>query len=474
MTPAENDVVTWHLSQDARRQIAESVAARRSADLSTLAELVALPSIAWPSEDPAHVRASAEKVVELATGLNVFDEINIRQADSALGGRGQPAVIARRAAKNGAPTVMLYAHHDVQPVGDLELWQSEPFVLTERDGRVYGRGSADDKAGIVSHLSAIRALVAHAGEDFDLGLVLFVEGEEEYGSPSFANFVRAYRDELASDVIIVADSGNWSTEIPALTTSLRGVVTVHVTVRTLDHAVHSGMFGGAIPDATMALTQLLARLHDENGEVAVPGLRSFETPTPAYDLARLREESGLLAGVSAVSGSGSILDRIWTKPSITVTGIDIPSVANASNTLQPAVTAVISLRVVPGQSAQEAAGALISFLTENSPFSAEVTASLEHLGEACEMDPMTPAARLARAAMSEAWDVDPINMGVGGSIPFITEFRSVFPGADILVTGIEDPDSRAHSPNESLHLGVFEKATTTEALLLAELNTHTE
>lgn len=474
MTPAENDVVTWQLSVDARRKIAETVAAHRSADLETLAELVALPSIAWPSEDPALVRASAEKVAELAAGLDIFDEINIRQADSALGGLGQPAVIAKRAAKNGAPTVMLYAHHDVQPVGDLALWQSEPFVLTEREGRVYGRGSADDKAGIVSHLSAIRALVAHAGDDFNLGLVLFVEGEEEYGSPSFANFVRAYAQELASDVIIVADSGNWSTDMPALTTSLRGVVTVHVTVRTLDHAVHSGMFGGAIPDATMALTQLLARLHDAQGEVAVPGLRSYETATPEYDLARLREESGLLAEVRPVSGSGSILDRIWTKPSITVTGIDIPSVANASNTLQPAVTAVLSLRVVPGQSAQEAAAALIRFLTENPPFAAEVTASLEHLGEACEMDPTTPAARLARAAMAEAWDAEPINMGVGGSIPFITEFRSVFPGADILVTGIEDPDSRAHSPNESLDLGVFEKATRAEALLLAELNTHTE
>jgi acetylornithine deacetylase/succinyl-diaminopimelate desuccinylase-like protein len=451
------------------QNVAALIARDRDAILQELSFLVRIPSVSWSAFDAFQVQRSSHAVSELAIGLDIFDSVEILQSQKADGtGLGQPAVVARRAPKNGRPTVLLYAHHDVQPPGDEEDWLTTPFEPVIVGDRMFGRGAADDKAGVMSHIASLRAVTEIAG-DFDLGIVLYVEGEEEFGSPSFQNFLEDHRQLLAADIIVVADSGNWSTRVPALTVSLRGNVTFKLSVRTLDHALHSGMFGGVVPDAMLAMIHLLATLHNADGSVAVSGLRSSDPETPAYDEAQLREESGLLDGVSAL-GTGTFLNRIWNQPSITVTGIDAPTVGNASNTLLPEVSVRVSVRVAPGQSAVEAAEAVSRHLLAHAPWGVIPVLSDVSTGEPFLADTRGSAAFQARRAMTDAWGITPVDMGVGGSIPFISDFVAMFPNAQILVTGVEDPDSRAHSPNESLHLGSFEKAIVAQSLLLLRLN----
>lgn len=445
------------------------------ATIEELCELVRIPSVSWPAFDPAHVQASAEKVAELMRSTGVFDTVDVRRAPVEGSEHnenpelGHPAVVARRAAKNGAPTVLLYAHHDVQPPGRDEEWETPPFEPTRRGDRLFARGAADDKAGVMAHVTAIRALAETAGPDFDLGLAVFIEGEEEWASQSFGNFLRENRDLLEADAIIVADSGNWDIDTPALTVALRGACALNVRIDTLDHALHSGMFGGAVPDAMLAAVKLLGTLWNEDGSVAVEGLKSVDLDTPEYDEARLREESGLLDGVSPI-GRGSILSRLWAQPAISITGIDAPDIANASNTLIPSVRVRISARVAPGQDPQEYYDALTAHLERHAPYGARLTFEDPGLGQAFLVDTSGSAVAHMRAAMEAGFDRAPIDMGIGGSIPFIAELVDEFPGAEILVTGVEDPDSRAHSPNESLHLGSYRKVLAAEAIFLARMN----
>ncbi|MDX2377189.1 dipeptidase [Microbacterium sp. LRZ72] len=439
--------------------------------LADLGALVRIPGIAWPSFDPQQLVTSADAVADLARGTGVFDEVRVlRAAVPETGEPGQPAVLATRAARGGAPTVLLYAHHDVQPPGDDALWESPPFEPTVRDGRLYGRGAADDKAGVMTHIQALRTLRAAHGDDIDLGIVLFVEGEEEYGSRSFTTFLADNRAALAADVIVVADSGNWDERTPALTVSLRGNARFTLTVRTLAHASHSGMYGGAVPDAMMATTKLLASLWDDEGAVAVAGLAARDAASPAYDEAALRDETGLLDGV-APAGRGDILSRIWNQPAVTVTGVDFTSADAASNTLAPHVTVVVSARVAPGQSGAAAFDALQAHLRAHVPFGAHLEFSDVDVGEGFLVDTSGWAVSAIRDAFAEGYGVAPIDIGVGGSIPFISDLVAQFPDAQILVTGVEDPHSRAHSPNESLHLDTFRHAILSEALFLTDANT---
>jgi len=453
--------------------VRDSAAAGIPSALADLGSLVRIPSIAWPAFDQTAVVRSAEAVAELVRGTGVFDRVEVtRAAIPGTDEHGQPAVLASRAARNGRPTVLLYAHHDVQPPGDAELWESPPFEPTVRDGRLYGRGAADDKAGVMVHVAAIRAVAEALGDDLDLGIAMFIEGEEEYGSRSFGQFLSDNADALRADVIVVADSGNWDDKTPALTVSLRGNTRFTLTVRTLEHASHSGMIGGAVPDAMLATVKLLATLWDDDGAVAVEGLLERDAETPAYDEATLRDESGLLEGVSPI-GRGSILGRIWNKPAITVTGWDATPVASASNTLAPQTRVVISARVAPGQRAEDAYAAIEAHLRAHAPFGAQLEFSDVDCGDAFLVDTNGWAVADARAAFAEGYGVDPVDVGVGGSIPFIADLVREFPGAQILVTGVEDPHSRAHSPNESLHLDTFRHAVISEALLLNRLNART-
>ncbi|GAB3541009.1 dipeptidase [Arthrobacter tecti] len=438
--------------------------------ITDLKSLVAISGIAWEAFDPAELDRSAEAVAVLIRSTGI-DDVRILRVDND-GQPGGPAVVARRPAVAGKPTILLYAHHDVQPPGARELWQSEPFVAEERNGRLYGRGAADDKAGILAHIGAFRAVQEVLGDEFGVGVTLFIEGEEEAGSPTFRRFLETHRDLLRSDVIVVADSSNWKVGVPALTTSLRGLVDGAIEVQVLEHAVHSGMFGGPVLDAPTLLARLIATLHDDDGNVAIEGLVAEDTAEVEYPEADYRADASVLDGVQ-LAGTGSIASRLWTKPALSIIGIDVPSVALSSNTLLPSARAKFSMRLAPGQDPQAAMAAVERHVLDHAPFGARVSFTPGESGNPFSTDTSQAAAQLALWSLQQAWGTEAVEAGIGGSIPFIADLTEVYPEAQILVTGVEDPDSRAHSANESLHLEEFSRAVLAEALLLAGLNTET-
>src|SRR6266511_1795910 len=384
---------------------------------SDLEALIQIPSVSADPGAAAQVRRCAEVTAGLFRGAGA-PQVEI--LDGIEG--GQPAVLARCPAPPGKPTVLLYAHPDVQPTGAPGAWPSPPFAAIERDGRLYGRGSADDKAGVAAHLAVLRAYHGRP----PVGVTVFVEGEEEIGSPTLGALLERDRGKLAADVIVLADSANFEPGTPALTTTLRGLVDCVVEVRVLEHGVHSGVYGGAAPDALTALCRLLA--------------------------------------------TGSLAGRIWAKPAASVLAIDAPRVADASNTLAASARAKVSVRLAPGDDAPRAMRALARHLREHAPWGVRVDVAEKDAGQPYAVDARGPAFDAARAAFREAYGRDVVDMGVGGSIPFVAEFARTFPGAPILVTSAgADPDCRAHGPDESLHLGDFERACLAETLLLARL-----
>lgn len=427
---------------------------------SELIDFVQIPSVSASSFDQTTLVESANWVAERAKQLGLDTEVIQLQTED--GRTGRPAILASRPAEEGKPTILLYAHHDVQPPGDSAHWDSEPFVADERDGRLYGRGTADDKAGVVLHLAAIEAA------DPGVGIRLFIEGEEEVGSPTFVDFLNTYKDRLEADAIVVADSNNWKVGTPSLTTSLRGVARLDVTLTALDHALHSGMYGGPVLDAVTLAARLIATLHDEEGNVAIEGLLHEDNVDVDYPEEDLRRDAGVLEGMK-LAGSGSFTSRLWTKPAISVIGMDVTSVDLASNTLIPSVNMLLSLRVAPGQDSKEAAVLFEKHLRKHAPFGAHLDISVAECGPAFQAGEETDVIRDARWALKTAWDTEPVDIGVGGSIPFISDLAEVFPDAEILVTGVEDPDTRAHSENESLHIEDWRKAIIAEALLLSRL-----
>jgi acetylornithine deacetylase/succinyl-diaminopimelate desuccinylase-like protein len=426
-----------------------------------LESLVRIPSV---SADPAAaeaMRTSATAVSDLLASAGLDVEV-------VRAGGGLPAVLGRRPAPPGAPTVLLYAHHDVQPAGNRADWDSDPFQPVERDGRLYGRGAADDKAGIALHLAALRAL----GGDLGIGVTVLVDGEEEIGSPTLGGILDAHRDRLAADVVVIADSTNWRIGVPALTTTLRGGAAAVVEVRTLRHAVHNGVYGGPVPDALTTLVRLLATLHDGRGDVAVAGLHRGTADPLDLTEERLRADAGLLDGVRLL-GTGSLTSRLWAGPAVSVVGIDAPAVDSAALTLVPSARAKVSLRIAPGDDGTAARDALVAHLRAHAPWGAAVTVTAGGAVEPFAARTDGPAYAAARSALAQAWGTDPVEIGVGGSISFVTTMARAFPDAEILITGVEDPDTRAHGANESLHLGEFERACVAEALLLDSLGRHT-
>ena len=427
--------------------------------LEDLKDLVRIQSVSADPDRLDQVEVSAQKTADLFRAEG-FDVDIVRAYDGA-----PPAVMGEKKGPEGAPTVLLYAHHDVQPENDPADWDSPPFEPTVRGERLYGRGAADDKAGIMTHLGAIRAL----GADLPVTVRLFIEGEEEVASATLPQLLAQNVERLRADVIVIGDSGNWDIGVPALTTSLRGLIRVDVEVRTLDHAVHSGMWGGLAPDAIMAMVRLLNSLWTGDGSPAIKGLVSGPAADVDYPEDRLRAESGILDGVAWV-GHGPMVERMWTKPAISITGFDAPKVAGASNTLIPTAKARVTVRIAPGDTGENAVACLEAHLKEHTPFGAWVSTTVVDTGEPIAIPADGPAYDVARAAFAEAWDgTQPVDMGVGGSIPFIAEFLDTFPQASVLVTGVEDPDTRAHGPNEGLHLAEFEKVVTAHALLLQKL-----
>ncbi|MCL2667118.1 MAG: dipeptidase [Micrococcales bacterium] len=417
-----------------------------------LEALVRIPGVSNAEFDQAEVTASAAAVAQLLVGAGL-DVRTLTVAD------GRPAVVGRRPAPPGAPTVLLYAHHDVQPAAG--GWTTDPFEPVEINGRLYGRGTADDKAGIIVHLGALRVL----GDELGVGVTVFVEGEEEIGSPTFGAFLAEHRDLLAADVIVVADSVNWQVGVPALTTSLRGLVDLVVEVAVAQHPVHSGMFGGPVLDAVTLLARLVATLHDERGDVAVAGLGLAPDPAVDVDADQFRADAGLLDGVSTV-GSGPLAAHLWTRPAVNVLGLDAPAVATASNVVVPSASAKLSLRVPPGQDPVEARDALVAHLHAHAGFGAQVRVTEGEAGRPFAADIDSPVVQAAHAALAAAWGTAAVDVGIGASIPFVADLADVFPDATILVTGVEDPASAAHGPDESVHLGELATAVLAETLLL--------
>lgn len=430
-----------------------------------LARKVALKSVSAEGIPAEHMRASAEFVAEELRGVGV--DARVVQSTNPDGTPGAWEVIGSKIVDPSAPTVLLYAHHDVQPVPGPEGWHTDPWTLTEEDGRLFGRGSADDGGGIVMHVGAIRAL----GEELGVNVKVFVEGEEEMGSASFIPFVQAHADDFTADVIVVADSGNWEPMVPSLTTSLRGNTTLDVTVRVLHHPVHSGQYGGPILDANTVAAMLIASMYDANGDLAVPGVMA-EEPIGGLqrdvDEAGLRRDAGVVDGWK-LAGSGSIASRMWTKPSVTVIGFDAHPVEGSFNVISPETTFRLSLRTAPNQRPEEAQEALARFLEEHAPFGAEIEIERGENGSGWGMDPDATASRDAMEAMEEAFGIAPVNQGQGGSIPFVPELQRIYPDAQVLVTGPEDPKANAHSPNESVDIAGLKANVVAEALLLAKL-----
>ena len=422
-----------------------------------LERLVRVPSVSAPGHDPAPLVKSAEIVAELLRAAGA--DTRVLRAEG-----GHPAVVGYVKGPSGKPTVLLYAHHDVQPPGPDSEWKTPPFAPTERDGRLYGRGAADDKAGVLAHIAALRA---YDGKP-PVGVAVFVEGEEEAGSERLRGYLEGEGDRLRCDAVVVADGGNWRIGVPAITTTLRGVVACVIEVRVLDKAVHSGGFGGPLPDALTTLAHVLASLHDERGRVRVEGLASGKAPALDLTEAELREQAGARRGVKLI-GDGGLTDRMWMMPAISVLALDAPPVRDAVNQLVPVARAKVSMRIPPGQDATKALDALVKHLERNVPWGAEVHIERHAVGEPFATKTGGPAYRAIHAALSEAWGAKAVDVGSGGSIPFLFDFAELFPKAEILVTGVDDPQSGPHGPDEGLHLAEFERVCLAETLFLSKL-----
>lgn len=430
-----------------------------------LDELVRIPSVSDPSFPQENVKQSAQRVAELFREIGL--ETRIATALKSDGEPGAPAVIAHRPPQPGKPTVLLYAHHDVQPPGDETVWSTPVFQPTEHEGRLYGRGAADDKAGVIAHLAAIRALQS-SDIDTGVGITVLIEGEEEIGSPSMQAFMAENAASLRADAVIVADSLNVDVGKPAFTSSLRGLVDLTVEVKTLEQAGHSGLFGGPAPDALTALSRLIATLHDENGDVNVNGLLHNKDPDVAIDEDEWREAAQISDGVQLM-GSGSLSHRLWAKPAIAVLGIDAPPVEGAANILTPKASAKLSLRIPAGQDPQDAQIALTKHLHDNAPFGAQIHITPGELGKPFRSPSEHKAVQIAHESYETAWGERVAETGIGASIPVVADFAEAFPDAAILITGVEDPSSNAHAPNESVHIEDLEKVILSEAIFLAKM-----
>ena len=423
-----------------------------------LERLVRLPSVAFEGFPDEPVRQAGAAVAELftAAGLPEVHRLEIPGAP--------PAVYAARPALPGAPTVLLYAHYDVQPAGEASAWISPPFEPSERPGRLYGRGAADDKSGVVMHGGALLAL----GKACPVGIKVLVEGQEETGGDGLEQFVQAHADLVKADAIVIADAGNHSLGVPTLTTSLRGMAALDVEVETLSGAVHSGAFGGAAPDALIALLRMLATLHDETGSVAVDGLARTVYKGAEYDEAAYRADAGVLPGVGLI-GDGSIADRLCAQPSINVIGIDAPAVDGAANALLPRARARVSVRLAPGQDPHEAHAAVATHLTAAAPWDVRVTVTAGTTAEGFLAATGGPAYTAAHAALRAAFGRDAVEYGEGASIPLVAALVKAVPEAEMILLGAMDPRSQIHAPDESVDLAELERCVLAEALFINEM-----
>jgi acetylornithine deacetylase/succinyl-diaminopimelate desuccinylase-like protein len=439
---------------DLRTRISELMPQARQ----ELAELVALRSVADPRQFPAEeCERAADWVREKFAELGFLDAHLAETAD------GSRAVVGSRPCKDpDAPTVLLYAHYDVQPPLDEAAWHTPPFELTEVDGRWYGRGTADCKGNIVMHLAALRAL----GDDVPVNLKLVVEGSEEQGTGGLEAFVPTHADLLAADTILVCDTGNAAVGHPAATVSLRGMINVVVTVDALATEVHSGMFGGPAPDALAALVAMLATMRDDKGNTTIKGLdntRSWSGAT--YPPEQFTQDAGLIAGTSLL-GDGTVSDMLWARPALTILGIDCPPVVGSAAAISPQAAARLNLRIPPGTPPEVAEQALVDHLHAAAPWGVHVTVEIEATGAPFEAATDGPAYRAMASAMQEAYGRPMATLGQGGSIPLCNVFADTYPAAELILMGVEEPRALIHAPNESVDPTEISLMALTAALFL--------
>jgi acetylornithine deacetylase/succinyl-diaminopimelate desuccinylase-like protein len=442
------------MSNDELRASVERLMPRAKADL---AELVSYRSVADARQYPPEELDKAAEWVAAACR-----EVGLTDAGLHDTPDGTKSVIARRPAPPGAPTVLLYSHYDVQPPVDDDAWRTPVWELTDKDGRWYGRGAADCKGNIVMHLTALRAL----GADLPLGVTLVAEGSEEQGTGGLQAFVPENADLLRADAIVIADTGNFAVGVPTFTETLRGGVNLVVTISTLKGPVHSGSYGGAAPDAVAALIHTLATLRDDNGNTTIRGIPSDQTWTGTdYPAGQFRADAGVLDGVR-LTGDGSVADMVWARPVITVLGIDVPPVVGSAAAIQPMARARLNLRFGPGVEPRDALRAITAHLETAAPWGAAVEVEIEAVGAAFRAAAGGPARTAMGDALRESYGREPISQGNGGSIPLCNVLAETYPDAEIMLMGVEDPQSLIHAPNESVDPGEIEHIALAEALFL--------
>ncbi len=447
---------------DATQRIRERIREAMPAARDDLARLVAFRSVADPRQFPVEECVGAANWVR-----DAFTEAGIESVETIETADGSLAVLGHTPAPDGAPTVLLYSHYDVQPPGDESLWRSEPFTLTERDGRWYGRGAADCKGNVVMHLLALRALCADG--PLPVGVRIVVEGSEEMGGAGLDHLVAERPEMFDADLIVIGDSGNAEVGRPTLTTTLRGIANVDVHIETLKGEIHSGMYGGAAPDALAALIHLLGTLRDEHGNTVVDGLDCTATwDGVSYPEDRFRADAGVLDGVSLPT-SGTVADAVWARPALTVLGIDAPPMVGSAAAVVPRASARLNLRVPPGIDARTAQDALVAHLEAHVPWGAHLRIDRDVLGEPFRAATDGPGYAALRAALEAAYGREVGTAGQGGSIPLCTALHRAVPRAEIALIGVEEPRCVIHAPNESVDPTEIETLAVAEALLLTSL-----
>ena len=445
--------------------------------LEDLKALVRIPSVSFQGFPEAEVERSAQAVAELLkkTGLEQVQILRIQGA--------HPFVYGERLRAPGMPTLLLYAHHDVQPPGREELWETPPFTPVEKEGpagmRLYGRGAADDKAGIVVHTSAIAAYLKTVGE-LPLNVKVIIEGEEEIGSSHLSQFLETYQEMLQADCLVLTDTGNFDCGIPALTIALRGMVGLEVEVRALTKTVHSGMWGGPIPDPAMALAKILATLVDAQGQISVPGVlrdvcpigeqEARELAQIPYDESEFRKQVGLLPSAEFLRKDPSPIVQVWRLPSLTVNALQASSRLQAGNIINDVAWAKVTVRLVPDMNPEEVLAQLKTHLTSQIPWGLEVKFKTEACNGPWATDGKGFAFEAAERALTKGYGRMPYKIGTGGSIPFVQPFVNVLGGVPALLVGVEDPYTNAHGENESLLLSDFQSACLSQVYLFEELS----
>ncbi|MGW5439779.1 M20/M25/M40 family metallo-hydrolase [Nocardia asteroides] len=423
-----------------------------------LAQLVSLKSVADPRQFPPEGCEQTAQWVADAFAAAGLTEVGLHETPD-----GSKAVIASKPAPDGAPTVLLYCHYDVQPpLGD-DAWHTPVWTLTDKDGRWYGRGAADCKGNIVTHLTALRAI----GPDFPIGIKVVSEGSEEQGTGGLEKFVAANPELLRADAILVADCGNFAVGVPTFTQTLRGMVNVVLTVKTLAGPMHSGMFGGPAPDALAAMIQLLSTLRDADGNTTIDGLTNDQQWAGAqYPAEDFRADAGVLDGVDLL-GRGTVSDMVWARPALTVLGMDVPAVVGSSAAIQPSTRARLNLRIPPGTEPKQAYDLLEKHLRAHLPWNAQLDIELEALGEPFVAAEHGPARSALEQAMATSYGRSVTTEGQGGSIPLCNVFADTYPNAEIMLIGVEEPKCLIHAPNESVDPTEIEHMALAEALFLS-------